>query len=148
MRNSITVGGHEVAVDQGEYETFDDDGNLVTRATGHSTWWCTCGVKGAGPNVEAVRELCDHLGIDENGELITMTDLDAPLAAVERIDWTKVTHVGDEEYYRDWLWIDDKVHMADDPDAHAVVEFMQQAPAELRRLAARVRELEVRDRGE
>jgi hypothetical protein len=77
-----------------------------------------------------------------------MTDLDTLLAAVERIDWTNVAHQTNEEHYGDWLWIDDKVHMADGLDEQAVVEFMQLAPAELRRLAARLRELEVRDRGE
>lgn len=77
-----------------------------------------------------------------------MTDLALLLAAVERIDWTNVAHTSNEEHLGDWLWIDDKVHMADGLDEQAVVEFMQEAPAELRRLAERVRELEVRDRGE
>ena len=69
MRNTITVADHEVAIDQGEHETYDDDGNPVIRATGHSTWWCTCGVKGAGSNAVTTREIRDHLGIDENGEV-------------------------------------------------------------------------------
>jgi hypothetical protein len=68
MSNTITVGDHEVKVDQGDYETFDDDGNPVTRATGRSTWWCTCGTRGAGPNRDVTQEIRDHLGIDENGE--------------------------------------------------------------------------------
>jgi hypothetical protein len=66
MTSSITVGDHEVKVDQSDYEDFDDDGNPVTRATGRSTWWCTRGTRGAGPNADAVRELRGHLGIDEN----------------------------------------------------------------------------------
>lgn len=69
MRNSITVGDHEVAVDQGDYAAFDDDGNEVIRATGGSTWWCSCGTSGAGPNAETTREILDHLGLDENGEV-------------------------------------------------------------------------------
>lgn len=68
MRNSITVAGHELAVDKGEYETFDGDGNPVIRATGRSTWWCSCGAKGAGPNPEVGQKIRDHLGLDENGE--------------------------------------------------------------------------------
>jgi hypothetical protein len=68
MTSSITVGDHEVKVDQGDYEDFDDDGNPVTRATGRSTWWCTCGTRGAGLNRDVVQEFCGHLGIDENGE--------------------------------------------------------------------------------
>jgi hypothetical protein len=68
MRNSITVGDHEVAVDQGEYEDFNDEGEPIIRATGRSTWWCTCRAKGAGPNAETTREIRGHLGIDENGE--------------------------------------------------------------------------------
>lgn len=147
MRNSITVGGHEVKVDQGEYEGFDSDGEPVIRGTGRSTWWCSCGERGAGPNPETAREIRDHLGIDENGENL-MSDFNTLLAAIECIDWTKVMREDDEEYYRDWLKIDEKIHMASDPEAEAVVAFMQQAPAELRRLAARVRELEARDRGE
>lgn len=71
MRNTITVADHQVAIDQGEYETYDDDGNPVIRMTGRSTWWCSCGQQGAGPNADAVRELCDHLGLDENGEPIS-----------------------------------------------------------------------------
>lgn len=70
MRNSITVAGHEVKVDQGEYEDFDDQGKPNIRATGGSAWWCSCGVKGAGPNAETSQEIRDHLGLDENGELI------------------------------------------------------------------------------
>ncbi|MFI7468162.1 hypothetical protein [Nonomuraea sp. NPDC049646] len=69
MRNTITIGGHEVKVDQGEYEDFDGDGNPVTRPTGHSTWWCSCGAKGSGPNAETAQEIRDHLGIDESGEV-------------------------------------------------------------------------------
>ncbi|WP_188188020.1 hypothetical protein [Nonomuraea sp. SYSU D8015] len=69
MRNSITVAGHEVKVDQGDYETFDGDGNPVIRATGHSTWWCSCGEKGAGPNEETAQAVHDHLGVDEDGEM-------------------------------------------------------------------------------
>lgn len=69
MTNSITVAGHEVQVDQGEYEDFDDDGNPVIRPTGRSAWWCSCGAGGTGPNADTAREIGDHLGIDENGEM-------------------------------------------------------------------------------
>jgi hypothetical protein len=69
MTSSITVGDHEVKVGQGDYEDFDDDGNPITRATGRSTRWCTRGTRGAGPNAETTRQIRDHLGIDENGEV-------------------------------------------------------------------------------
>ena len=70
MSDSITVADHEVKIDQGEYEDFDERGEPAIRATGRSTWWCSCGAKGAGPNAEAVQEIRDHLGLDENGELL------------------------------------------------------------------------------
>ncbi|MGW3345961.1 hypothetical protein ACWDA3_21840 [Nonomuraea rubra] len=43
MRNSITFADYELAIDQCEYETFDDDGNPVMRMTGRSTLWCSYG---------------------------------------------------------------------------------------------------------
>jgi hypothetical protein len=70
MSNAITVGDHEVKVDQSEYAAYDDDGNEIIRATGRSTWWCSCRARGAGPNAETTREILDHLGIDENGEVL------------------------------------------------------------------------------
>lgn len=63
------MAGHEVQAEQGEYETFNGDGEPVTRGTGRSTWWCTCGEKGAGPNAETTREIREHLGLDENGDV-------------------------------------------------------------------------------
>lgn len=69
MRNSITVAGHEVKVDQGDFEDFDDGRQPIVRATGRSTWWCSCGEQGAGPNADVSQEIRDHLGIDENGEV-------------------------------------------------------------------------------
>ncbi|MFI6793651.1 hypothetical protein ACIBG4_40605 [Nonomuraea sp. NPDC050383] len=66
-----------------------------------------------------------------------MSDIENLLTAVERIDWARVEHTSDEEHYGDWLWIDGKVQLASGLDEQAVVEFMQHAPAELRRLIAR-----------
>jgi hypothetical protein len=69
MRTSITVAGHEVKAVQGEYEDFDGEGNPVIRATGHSTWRCSCGQDGAGANEDVGQEIRAHLGVDENGEV-------------------------------------------------------------------------------
>ncbi|MGP3914331.1 hypothetical protein [Nonomuraea sp. 10N515B] len=69
MKNTISVAGHEAKVDQGEYEDFDDDGQPVIRATGRSTWWCSCGERGAGPNHEVAVAIREHLGVDEDEEM-------------------------------------------------------------------------------
>lgn len=63
-------------------------------------------------------------------------DIRQRLADVEHIDWSKVEHQTNEDHNGDWLHIDDKVLLYDDPDAEAVVEFMKRAPADLRRLLA------------